>query len=598
MPTVPVTQGQEVREAPLPGVRVSTEAPAEAFGGGRSAEALQGAIEGLGQHTLRVADQFKKEADQVALQSADRQASDLETKLQVEASKMKGKDALGAQDYVAKNWDQGLQQINDSLTNSDQRGAFARAANARWESLNKTTQLHMASQAEELDKTETSGYIASSRAAAVTNAFDDSRVNLEVQRQTAARQDWAKRNGLAGTETEKALLMETQSNTYRDVIQARLDAGQDDKAQQLYEQAKGMMTEGDQIKVAAALKGSQIIATAGKIYDQVKGMKLPDGTPDEAKMRSVIFSMNAGPQEKEKFWDYVKARAAEDNANKNREDAARDKSFLNQVLQGKAQGVPLADALRFAQKSGKDPYDQNTYADAVQKIYSGKDVSDPVTKVNLWEKIYNGGSSKQEIDQAYNKGLLSSNDWISAREQYVRAQSGETMNPATKDAWDRVKVMAEEAFPHDHLARAKFMYVLQDKFKGTDTAPEQIIKEAQDRIKVDESTQWHFLGLSFGGQKQYQTDLQKRDQENQAWGQAYQEFGDQTVDALKKGIEYSTKKDAQPKDLEALSVAFGGAQNLKTGPVANAIQSIIKHRYPATQANIEAALKRYPDGKF
>lgn len=595
--------GPQVQPEGLPNVRVSADAPLEAFGGGQSAANLTAANEQMTTHAQQYAYEQQSKANQLATQIADRQAADLETSLQTKVMQMRGKDAFGAPDFASDQWDKGTQKINDGLANDEQRMAFQRMSNARWESLNKFTQLHMAKESQDLDTSETNGYIQSSRNVAVLNAFDDQRLQDELSRQKAVYQDYAARNGLSGTDTEKEKLAEIASGTYRDVIQARLTNGMDDKARELFDASKGAMTAQDQLSVESALRQSDLLEKGNDAWDQVSGMKLANGEPDEARMRSAVFSMDLSPADKEHVWDFVKARSGEEISNKAREDQARERGFLNQVLKGKQQGADLTSAIKLAQNTGIDTYEQNIFADAAKKIYAPPDVtSDKSAYMNLWERVRNGDAAKQDIDQAWNQGKLSTSDWESLRKDWYNQKTSPTSDPAIKDAWDRVNALADQNFTNKK-DREEFLYIQHQKYRDTDgVAPEEIIKGAQDSLKTVGQHPW--FGVSFlpswnTGETGWKADLKKTDAANLAWGQAYQDLGKDAVDAFREGVEFQSKRAASPADLNAFAERYGGYQNLKPGtPVYNAILSIQKAGRPVVPENIDWVLKKYPDGQM
>src|SRR5579862_1521725 len=104
--TVPTYQ-PSVAPQPMPSVRVSTEAPEGAFGGGAATEKLGAAVSNLGETVTSIAGEEKKKADQVAHLAADSKASDLEATLQAKVANMRGKDAFGAPEFIAQQWKEG-----------------------------------------------------------------------------------------------------------------------------------------------------------------------------------------------------------------------------------------------------------------------------------------------------------------------------------------------------------------------------------------------------------------------------------------------------------------------------------------------------------
>ena len=78
MPTVPV-YNRQISQAALPDVKVNSQAPIEAFGGGAGVEKVERAFGNMTQAVANVYVQEKKNADQVNVLSAKKQLTELET---------------------------------------------------------------------------------------------------------------------------------------------------------------------------------------------------------------------------------------------------------------------------------------------------------------------------------------------------------------------------------------------------------------------------------------------------------------------------------------------------------------------------------------
>lgn len=108
MPSVPVDNSQPIQQAGIPSVRFSNNQPIEAFGGGEAVLGPQRGINAVTDQVVKIGTEEKKSADQLAVLSADSKASELQTQLQVDISKMKGQDAFTAPDYLKTNWESGI----------------------------------------------------------------------------------------------------------------------------------------------------------------------------------------------------------------------------------------------------------------------------------------------------------------------------------------------------------------------------------------------------------------------------------------------------------------------------------------------------------
>jgi hypothetical protein len=597
VPVVPKYQEPRVQEQGLAGVRISPDVSPEAFGTGRSFDKMEQATQQLGGVAQGIAQEEKKKADQIAHIAADGAASKAQTDLQVSISKMEGRDAAAAPDYAQEQWKKTIQPIRDGLSNDDQKLAFDKSTAARWDEIYKHTQLHVAGQLKAYDDKETDSYIQTSRNAAVLNAGDDDKVSAELARQTDAVKTWAQRNGVykegQPSPVYEAKLAQVLSNTHDDIIKAHLDAGNDQKAKDYFDAHKEQMDAKDVLSATKAIEDGMATTRGKNAWEQVKGIRLADGTPNEAKMREQVMAMpDLSEKEKEKAFDYVKTRASEDIANKNREDSARDRSFMNNVLNARKQGLPIDDAMKLVPRFGVDTYDQATKADVVKKIYAPPSDSDPATFIKTWERVQGNQATKAEIDAAKDNNLINVQDWRHLREEYYKVNT-EGKNADQKVMEERIKALADQQYGSNKLARENFLYDLHTSTRGK--SAEEKWKTANDKLKGDPETGiWGFFQSS-----QWKTDIQKTDASNIAFGKLHEDLGRDVTNAIGQEALYSGKEKWGVGDVDAFAARYGGYDKIKSGtPVNNAAQSLLRRNQRASPANIDAVLKRYPDGKF
>lgn len=601
MPQVPVYKGGRVQEAGLGNVRVGGDVSAEAFGGGRSEQQVTQSVDQFTGAVGRLADQAKKKADDVAFMSADRQLSEAEIRIQLDSKKMLGKDAAGSPDYAKEQWDKTVEDVSKGLANDDQKQLLMHSSNSRWQSLNNAVQTHTFGQLQQYDENETKGYLETSKSAAVLNADDPGRVGQEIVRQKFMMQEFATRHGIpADSEQFKQMQQDTISGTHQGVISAQIDSGNSAKAAKYFNEVKGEMKAADILTTEKSIKQGQILEQGQTAWKQYGSMRLADGTPDEAAIQAkVMANKSIAPDEREKVWDFVKSRAAEDIANKTRQDQARDRSFMNTAIQARQQGQPLEQAIKLANKFGVDSYDQATKMEAIKKIYAPPGDSDQAVKYKLWEGIQEGKTTSAEIDDALQKNLLNAKDWSAMKEERYKAEV-EGRSPEMKSARDRVKQLSVQTFGSDKARSQAFELEVTEAARNK--SPDEYWKIANDKIKTDPSTQNHFLwmqSLPFGGQEFYKSDAEKRGASSLAFGKANEDLGLDVVKSIGQGVARKGGKTFTPTDIEAFSQEFGGYQNIKPGtPVHNAIQSLMRRNKPIVPENIKAVLAQYPDGAF
>lgn len=597
MPDVPTYGEPRVQQAGIANVRLGAQTSLEDFGGGQAAQQMTQAMGSVAQTAQDIAGQEKQKADQLAFMSADRQASDLQTTIQTNISKnFLGKDALGAQDYANMQMSDGLKKIQDGLSNDAQRMAFARSISQRSQELNKFTQFHVAGEIQKFDDNETSSYLQSSRNAAVQNAHDPDQVNLELQRQTLALQDWAGRKGLQDSEAYKAKLQEQTSGTVSAVIQAQLDKDDPNNvanAKATLAAHKDQLDGQNLVAVQKAIDNAETTSIGLQSWQTMKDWKLADGTPDLARMQNAVYARtDLSDARKVELNAFVKGLAKEGVMEKYQQDAARERSFGDAVIQARQQGQSMPDALKLVQKFGTDPYDQAQKTAFVQKTYAPPEASDPHTYVNLMQQIQGGTASKDQLEQAFQKNQINTSDYRNLSEAFYKSNT-EGKNMPMEETWKRVQSLAESQLGNKP-DRDNFMYVLHTQSPGL--SPDDVWKMANDKLKGTPGG--GFLGI-FDGPAQYKTDLQKMDAQNIAWGKVHEDVGQDQAKAIGQGVLYAGSPTWGLNDVNSFAEQFGGYDNIKRGtPVNNAIESLRSQGKLVTPANVKTVLAAHPDGKY
>lgn len=591
MPTPPVYGGPKVNTSALPNARVSTNVPLEAFGGGQSLENVVSA----GQGFLKVVQEEKQKADEIAVLEADTKAAQLKNNMfydpQNGAMTRKGKDAMAAVGDYTQQFNTKASEIRDSLSNDNQKALFQRKLAAHSLDLDNQLQKHAFVEGEKYYNDVADANVKAYTNQAISNYQDPNAVESAIAQQRDTIFSHAKNTGVAESVAEQNF-SEVSSKTRTEVVQRMLANGDTATAQKYYTENKDKFLGDDPKKMELALQEGKVLDTSIKAWGSVQHYRLPDGNPDESKMQSDIMARtDISPEEKEKVWSYVKAKSSEQFANKSKRDSANERSFLNNVAGMKQSGSAVEDALRQVNQYAIDDYDKTLKETAVKKLYAPTEASDPKTYIGLWERTQDGTTSKQEVDKAMQTNKINVSDWRGLREQIYKGDI-EGRNPAAKQAWDRVKILAEDTFG-DRVERESFIYDLHQSAQGK--SPEQIIQMANDKLKKDPNTgKWGFFQS-----KVWETDFKKTDAKNIAWGKAYTDIGKQETLAIGQGMSMTQKKAFTPADIDVFANQFGGYKNIQPGtPVHNAIQSLMQKAKPTTPNNIKAVLEKYPDGKF
>ncbi|TPW18844.1 MAG: hypothetical protein FD126_3280, partial [Elusimicrobia bacterium] len=179
------------------------------------------------------------------------------------------------------------------------------------------------------------------------------------------------------------------------------------RAAALLASVRGKLPENVAVSLDQAIEGKMLADERASLWDSLtreRGdfMKLPDGNWDLSAMQGAVMALKEPAEKKEKLWDYVKARANEDQVIRARADQANDREFFNAAIQAKQRGLTFDQALKLSSGFGaRDNYDIAQRQEVVKKLWAGANATDPQTYIALWERIQSGGSSRQEIDQAF-----------------------------------------------------------------------------------------------------------------------------------------------------------------------------------------------------
>lgn len=587
MPNVP-TYNPQIREAGLPQARVNPNAaPLDAFGGGSSLERRTAANVGLANTVTDIALKEKEKADQTAATEGETSLvkfkQDMLTAQGTGFQNLKGKDPLAAIGSYQDQWNKKVSQLEDGFTNDNQKAYFRKTANSQSLDFNNNINQHAAVEYQKYDKSVYETGIQTYQNDAALFWQNPGKVQESLDKQKELVNNYAAKQGVDQATAALQFNM-AKAQTLSSVINQQLIAGETSTARNLFTENREAFGDAAP-KIDESIKNHETLDKSVAAWNGLKGLKLADGNPDEAKMQSIIFARKDIPQDqKEKMWDYVKAQASESMANKNRADNAREYSFLNTASGLRKDGTSLDQAMRLLDKYAVDDKDRDVKALQLRKLYAPNEASDPKTFLALWEKVYDGEGSKEILDNALQSNLLNVADHRSLREQYYREQA-EGKDPKVKLAWERVKILADEKYG-DRIEKESFLYDMHQDGKGK--TPEELFQMANDKIKNDPTTgTWGFFQ-----DQQWKTDFAKRDAQSLAWGKAYSDIGKQETSAIGAGVLRS-KKTFEPSDLENFANDFGGYQNIKPGtPAHNAIQLLIKNKKPVTSANVKALLGR------
>lgn len=263
MPNVP-RRDRVAATAPLPGVRVSPDAPAAAF---RPVEPID--ISGVTRAIADFAAREREKADQLALLDADNRLAKLHTDLELEARQRRGKDALSATADIEAKWQEGVGVIEKELGNNDRvRFAFHNRAGNRWQSLYANVERHAAVETERYDNEVTDTALKNRVNDALTNFRDPEMVAKAAVELRAIVRDHGKRQGWAPEAIEQRT-NEQLSRLHAGVISRFLHAGDDRAARAYYQKAKGQILGEHAENIDQALQEGSTLGEAQRQADAI-----------------------------------------------------------------------------------------------------------------------------------------------------------------------------------------------------------------------------------------------------------------------------------------------------------------------------------------
>lgn len=363
MPTVRTYQKQEKLQ-PLPNVRLNpSAADAEAFGGGDSLRAATVAGREAMKDLGGVAIQARQQADELSALEADLKLSEAQTRIELEAKKMRGKDAAGAIDYANEEWRVAHDEIGRSLT-GNAKNKFESAARVRASDLNKSVQMHTANEFVRHDKETTEAYVENTKSQAARNFKDPSLVAQSLYQQENAILGHGKRNGWSDEQIANAIIT-NRGDTHATVIDAMIGAGQVDAAEKYYERHKDQLI-GDKAKSIT----SKYIRNQAKAQEEQAKYELEKRQDENYKVAMMqMFDRNLPLSELQRLYRAGAIKESQYNSLESK-IVKPEYSALFENLQSDPETY---NSIREAQLSGR--FDQAQILDMISKAVDEKKIS-------------------------------------------------------------------------------------------------------------------------------------------------------------------------------------------------------------------------------
>lgn len=429
MPQVPVYNKQVSEQAIRP-PSVNTQAPAELFNLGRSAQGVENATNNLLKTTDAFYQEQKRNADQIAIQDYDSGLSKLQSDLQKKAETYRGKDAAGALPAIQEDWEKGLSDLNEGLTNTDQQMMAKKAAQNRYDSLYRSVDTYSAVELKKYENESTESYIKVQKDLAVQNYKDPIAVADSTQRQSDALKEYQKRNGLSD-DWFTAKNTESISKMNTDIVARMIDNGEDRLAKNYFEANKDSFSGEDIGKVEKFVRAGSIRGESYRVADQVFRNLKPGENPYE------VIKEKVGTQDvdllkatKDQYRDLVnEQKAYTDQQNAQTLEGAYDTYILKNngpipttlLEEMDAANAEKLQRLYSDKVSGKTiETDMRVYFDIKSKLNNPRTRNEMLSKspieffdslgaterkeiVNLWTETKNGNTRELSFSEAEEK---------------------------------------------------------------------------------------------------------------------------------------------------------------------------------------------------
>lgn len=261
----------QVQEAALPGVRVDTNAPIEAFGGGRANQAL-GAVSDLSNKVAKIALEERDKADDVSL--AEQATKLKQWKIdrlyneQSGALVQKGQNAFGLPETVGDEYNKFTEELMASAPNDRVRSKLTRFAQNEGLDINEKLQVHVGRERMQYDKDVTEGLVKTAQDDALVNFNDPARVEENLGLMRGAILKSAERNGIPGVEVDR-MMTEQTGKVHSAIIERHLNSGDDRVAKAYFDKYGDQLTGSQKMSVEKALEAGMLRGESQRSSDAI-----------------------------------------------------------------------------------------------------------------------------------------------------------------------------------------------------------------------------------------------------------------------------------------------------------------------------------------
>lgn len=267
MPIVP-QYDKQIREAASPNVKIASLADVESFGGGQSLQNVSNAF-------ISYIEEEKRKADDIATTEAYTKAITAKNNLLNDPNSglvtIKGKNAIGAAEKYQNMFNEQMDAIEKTLTNSSQKEVFSKIRMKHAADFNNDLQKHVYYQTQEYDNETTKAAIEAAKNDAILNYQNKDAIINSKTVQIAAIEAYGERNGVP-KEAIELQKKEAISQIHDGILERMINNNEDLLAKAYFEEAKKEMLSDTIIKYEKLVTAASSRAEAQNYEDTIINM--------------------------------------------------------------------------------------------------------------------------------------------------------------------------------------------------------------------------------------------------------------------------------------------------------------------------------------
>lgn len=268
MPTVRTISDNRIQTKVAPTQQIKYNPGLEAFGGGKTVTQLGNQIDSLGATVKKEYDS----ANKFRALDSDRQLSEFQEDYlnnpETGLMQRKGANAFTISKDYEENFAKKIQEIEDSLSNDDQKAEFKALASSRFMDGKKKINAHVSRETEIYVNASTKAYIDNEKNAAIDNAGDEERIGTALARINMALENRSDYQGMP-VEQKKQLLLKEQSEVHKGVIERIIYGGKDREAKAYYEKYQDQIDGETKLAIDKSLKEGTLRGESQRTSDYI-----------------------------------------------------------------------------------------------------------------------------------------------------------------------------------------------------------------------------------------------------------------------------------------------------------------------------------------